>query len=38
MLPLPANFFGKTDLLTGEIIEEGKHLKQYDTLLVRVGK
>ena len=38
VLPLPANFFGKTDLLTGEIIEEGKHLKQYDTLLVRVGK
>ena len=38
VLPLPTNFFGQMDLLTGEIIEERKCLKQYDTLLVRVGK
>ena len=27
VLPLPANFFGQMDLLTGEIIEEGKCLQ-----------
>ena len=38
VLPLPEQFIGKTDLLTGEIIEDGKHLKQYDTLLVSVAE
>ena len=37
VLPLPENFFGKTDLLTGEVIEEGKLMKQYDALLVSVA-
>ena len=34
VLPLPENFIGQKDLLTGEIIPEGCHLKQYDAYLV----
>ena len=34
VLPLPENFIGQQDLLTGEIISEGCHMKQYDAYLV----
>ena len=34
VLPLPENFIGQKDLLTGEIIPDGCNLKQYDAYLV----
>ena len=37
VLPLPERFVGAVDLLTGEAIPEGCHMKQYDALLVGVA-
>lgn len=37
-IEIPACFAGSTDLLTGAVIEAGKTLKQYDSLLVCVAE